>query len=184
MYKRQIQNQGTAKLLFALLGASQQHGSVCGAAAGFGMASVYGAGLGTDPLQAEHSDHIILWGTNTRLTNRHFWPVVAAAQSRGAKVTVIDPIRTITADKADVHLQPLPGTDVSLLLAIIQVLIAEDLIDHEYVDQFSTGYDELAEHVADKTPEWAAPLCGLEAEVIAELARSIGTVKNLSLIHI
>ncbi len=176
-----IQNQGTAKPLFALLGASRQHGSVCGVAANLGMASVYGDGLGTDPMQAEYSDHIILWGTNTRLTNRHLWPVIADAQIRGAKVTVIDPIRTITADKANAHIQPLPGTDVALLLAIINVLIADDLIDHDYVQAHSTGYGELAEHVADKTPEWAAPLCGLDADVITELARSIGTVPKTML---
>ncbi len=169
-----LQNQGTAQLLFSLLGTSKQHGSVCGAAAGAGMASVYGDGLGTDPMQAEHSDHIILWGTNTRLTNRHFWPVVADAQIRGAKVTVIDPIRTITADKADVHLQPLPGTDVALLLAIIHVLISENLIDSEYIEAHSTGFDELAAHTGEHSPEWAAPLCGLDADVITELARSIG----------
>ena len=171
-----IQKDATSKLLFAALGASTQFGNVCGVAAGAGMATVYGDGLGTDPLQAAHSDHIILWGTNTRLTNRHFWPVVQDAQRRGAKVTVIDPIRTITADKADVHLQPLPGTDVALLLAIIHVLIADDLVDHEYIAAHALGYDELAAHVADKTPSWAAPLCGLDDEVIAELARSIGTV--------
>jgi len=64
-----IQNAGTSNALFALLGASKQVGSVCGMASGVGMASVYGNGLGTDPLQAEHADQIILWGTNTRLTN-------------------------------------------------------------------------------------------------------------------
>ncbi len=176
-----IQNQGTAKALFALLGSATQHGSVCGVAAGYGMASVYGDGLGTDPLQCEHSDHIILWGTNTRLTNRHLWPVIQDAQRRGAKVTVIDPIRTITADKADAVIQPLPGTDVALLLAIINVLIVEDLVDHQYIEAHSIGYDELASHVSDKTPEWAAPKCGLDAEVITELARSIGTVPKTML---
>ena len=172
-----IQNAGTSHALFALLGASQQTGSVCGLVSGLGMASVYGAGLGSDPLQAIHSDHIILWGTNTRLTNRHLWPTIEAAKERGARLTVIDPIRTITADKADDHIQPLPGTDVALLLAIINVLIAEDLVDHNYVEAHALGFDELAAHVADKTPEWAAPLCGLDADVITELARSIGTVK-------
>ncbi len=171
-----IQNAGTSHALFALLGSSTQYGSVCGAASGIGMATVYGHGLGTDPLQAEHSDQIILWGTNTRLTNRHLWPTINDAQKRGAKVIVIDPIKTITADKADQHIQPLPGTDVAMLLAIINVLIADDLLDHEYIAAHALGFDELAAHVADKTPEWAAPLCGVDANVISELARSIGQI--------
>lgn len=176
-----IQNSGTSNALFAKLGASRQNGSVCGVASGAGMATVYGNGLGTDPLQAEHSDQIILWGTNTRLTNRHYWPVVEAAQKRGAKVVVIDPIRTITADKADQVIQPLPGTDVALLLAICQVLIAEDLIDRSYIDAHTIGYEEFAAHVSPHTPEWAATKCGLDAEVITELARSIGTTPKTML---
>ncbi|MFT7473693.1 MAG: anaerobic selenocysteine-containing dehydrogenase [Verrucomicrobiales bacterium] len=172
-----IQNSGTSNALFALLGASEQTGSVCGMASGVGMATVYGNGLGTDPLQAEHSDQIILWGTNTRLTNRHLWPTIETAQKRGARVIVIDPIRTITADKADQHIQPLPGTDVAMILAIIHVLIAEDLVDTEHVAAHALGFDELAAHVESHTPEWAAPLCGLTAEAIRDLARSIGNTK-------
>ncbi len=171
-----IQNSGTSNALFALLGSSTQYGSVCGAASGFGMATVYGHGLGTDPLQCEHSDQIILWGTNTRLTNRHLWPTIAKAQKDGAKVIVVDPIRTITADKADQHIQPLPGTDVAMLLAIINVLIADDLVDHDYVSAHALGFEELAAHVVNSTPEWAAPLCGVDAETIRDLARSIGTI--------
>lgn len=171
-----IQNAGTSNALFALLGASQQGGNVCGMASGVGMASVYGRGLGTDPLQAEHSDQIILWGTNTRLTNRHLWPTIAAAQKRGAKIIVIDPIRTMTADKADQHIQPLPGTDVAMILAIVNVLIDEDRIDHQYVDAHASGFAELAAHVAVNTPEWAEPLCGVDASVIRELARSFDEV--------
>lgn len=169
-----IQKDATSKAFFAKLGASRQGGNVCGMASGYGMASVYGAGLGSDPMQAEHSDQIILWGTNTRLTNRHFWPVVEAAQARGARVVVIDPIRTITADRADLHIQPLPGTDVAMLLAIANVLIAGDLLDRDYIDSYTTGFDEFAAHVRDRTPEWAAPLCGVDANVVRSLARSIG----------
>ena len=175
-----IQHEGTSNALFAKLGATRQTGNVCGLAAGVATATVYGDGLGTDPMQAEYSDQIILWGTNTRLTNRHFWPTVAAAQERGAKVIVIDPIQTLTADKADQHIQPLPGTDVALLLAICNVLIDEGLTDEEYIDAHTHGFDEFAAHVATHTPAWASPICGLDEADITEFARSIGnTPKTL-----
>ena len=94
---------------------------------------------------------------------------------------MIDPIRTITADRADLHIQPLPGTDVAMLLAIAQVLIADGLIDQEYIDAYTTGFDEFSAHVAEHTPEWAAPLCGVDAEVIRSLARSIGEIPKTML---
>ena len=85
------------------------------------------------PATCVHSKLIILWGTNTRLTNRHLWPFIEAARAKGAQVVVIDPLRTITADSADWFLQPLPGTDVALMLAMMHVLIRDGLVDHEWV---------------------------------------------------
>jgi anaerobic selenocysteine-containing dehydrogenase len=169
-----IQESSLDRAFFASLGTSTITGSVCGAAAGWGMAATYGASLGADPLQAEHSDVVILWGTNTRLTNRHLWPTIEAAQRNGARVIVVDPLRTITADAADEHVQPFPGTDVALILAMMQVLIEEDLIDHEYIEEHALGFDELSAHVATHTPEWAAPRCGVDAEQIRGLARMYG----------
>jgi anaerobic selenocysteine-containing dehydrogenase len=169
-----IQESSLDRAFFASLGTSTITGSVCGAAAGWGMAATYGASLGADPLQAEHSDVVILWGTNTRLTNRHLWPTIEAAQRNGARVIVVDPLRTITADAADEHVQPFPGTDVAVILAMMQVLIAEDLIDHEYIKEYTLGFDELSAHVKTHTPEWAEPRCGVPAEQIRELARTYG----------
>ena len=74
---------------------------------------------------------ILLWGTNTRLTNRHLWPTIEAARADGAKVVVIDPIRTITAEAADQFVQPLPGTDIALMLAMMHVLIRDGLVDDD-----------------------------------------------------
>lgn len=169
-----IQCSSLDRSLFAALGSSMTSGSVCGAAAGWGMAATYGAALGTDPLQVAHSDLIILWGTNTRLTNRHLWPVIEQARAKGARVVVVDPMRTITADAADEFVQPLPGTDMALILAMMHVLIAEDLVDHDYLAAYSSGFEELAAHVESHTPEWAASRCGVLAEQIRGLARAYG----------
>ena len=73
-----------------------------------------GTAKGLDPETLRHSRFLILWGTNTKVTNRHFWPIVEEVRSCGGTVVVIDPIRTATADAVDWFVQPLPGTDAAL----------------------------------------------------------------------
>lgn len=160
---------------FARLGASRQVDSLCGATAGVGTASSLGTPLASDPLDVQFSKYVVLWGTNTRLTNRHLWPFVEKARANGAKIVVIDPVRTVTADAADWFLPIRPGTDVALVLAMMHVIVRDDLVDHDYVAQHTSGFDELVEHVRDWTPERAAAECGLEAADIERLAREYAT---------
>jgi anaerobic selenocysteine-containing dehydrogenase len=166
-----IQMSSLDRRFFARLGASRQTGSLCGATAGAGVAATYGSGRGADPADLRHARYVILWGTNTRLTNRHLWPFVEQAREAGAKIVVIDPLRTITAEEADWFIQPRPGTDVALMLAMMHVIISEDLVDSDYVDRYATGFHLLAEHVTAWTPERAEAATGVPADDIRLLAR-------------
>jgi anaerobic selenocysteine-containing dehydrogenase len=163
---------------FAHLGASRQTDSLCGATARAGLAATYGDGRSADPMDVRFAELVILWGTNTRLTNRHLWPFVEQARARGARVVVIDPIRTITAGSADWFIQPLPGTDVALMLGLMHVLIRNDLIDHEYVAEHSVGYEQLAARAAEWSPERAAEVCGLDPAEIETLATLYGSTSR------
>ena len=159
------------------LAAAKTTGSLCGLVAGIGTATTNGTGMGIDPSDLAYSQLIILWGTNTRLTNRHLWPVIESARAQGAQVVVIDPLRTMTAESADWFLQPLPGTDVALMLAMMHVLIRDELIDNEWVAAHTLGFDDLAAHVADWTPARAAEVCGLATADIERLAQMYGTIR-------
>jgi anaerobic selenocysteine-containing dehydrogenase len=175
-------NQGTLAMGFGerfwnRVGAISQTGALCGAVAGAGTASTNGTGRALDPSEMRHSKLIILWGTNTRLTNRHLWPVIEAARADGAKVVVIDPIRTITADSADWFIQPMPGTDVAVMLAMMHVLIRDGLVDRDWVDAHTLGFEALAKHVSEWTPGRAAEICGLDAGEIETLATMYGTIR-------
>jgi anaerobic selenocysteine-containing dehydrogenase len=175
-------NQGLLALFYGdrfwnHMGATRVGGALCGAVAGAGSASTNGDGRGMDPVDVVHSKLVILWGTNTRLTNRHLWPFVEQARAAGAQIVVIDPVRTMTAESADWHLQPLPGTDVALMLAMMHVLIRDGLVDHDWVAQHTVGFDDLAAHVAEWTPQRAAAVCGIDAGEIERLAAMYGTIR-------
>lgn len=162
---------------FHHMGASRLTRALCGPTVGAGITMTNGTGRTLDGMELEHSHLIILWANNVRLTNRHLWPTIEAARAAGARLVVIDPLRTITADAADEFIQPLPGTDIALMLAMMHVLIRDDLIDREWVDAHTLGFDELAAHVADWTPERAAAICGLDVDVVERLARDFGTIR-------
>jgi anaerobic selenocysteine-containing dehydrogenase len=162
---------------FHHLGASRLTRAICGPTVGHGVRMTNGSGLGLDPLELRHSRLILVWGTNTKLTNRHLWPTIEAARAAGAKVVAIDPIRTVTADAADEFIQPLPGTDIALMLAMMHVLIRDGLVDTEWVAAHTIGFDELAAHVADWTPARAGSICGLDPDVVERLARDFGTIR-------
>jgi thiosulfate reductase/polysulfide reductase chain A len=90
---------------------------------------------------------------------------------QGARVVVLDPRFTITASKAHEWLPIRPGTDLAFALALLHVIIGEDLHDREFVERYTTGFDELREHVRQYPPEWAAHECNLDAEQIRRIAR-------------
>ena len=172
-----IQMNSLDRRFFAKIGSSRQVDSLCGATAKAGASLTLGSPLSSDPMDIEFSQLILLWGTNTRLANRHLWPFIEKARARGAKVVVIDPIRTMTAESADVFVQPLPGTDVALMLAMMHILIRDDLVDHDYLEKYTDGFDELSVQVTEWTPLRAAQVCGISVDDIESLARDYGTIR-------
>ena len=172
-----LQMSSLDRRLFARMGSSQTVGALCGSVAKNGFAATTGSARSTNPMQIVDAQYIVLWGTNTRLTNRHLWPFIEEARSKGAKVVVVDPIRTITADEADWFIQPFPGTDTALMLAMMHVIIRDELCDDEFVAQHTEGFAELCAEVAAWTPERAAAECGVEAADIETFAREYATAQ-------
>ncbi|MDT1857789.1 molybdopterin-dependent oxidoreductase, partial [Acinetobacter baumannii] len=80
---------------------------------------------------------ILIWGGNPIASNLHFWMRAQEAKRRGATLIAIDPYRSLTAEKCHQHIALLPGTDAALALGMMHVLIAEDLLDHDYIEQYT-----------------------------------------------
>ena len=162
---------------FNKLGATVAERTFCDSGACTAYIMTVGPTPGMDPESFQHSKFIILWACNMLSTNAHMWPFVAQAQRNGAKVVVIDPVKTAGAEQADQHIRIRPGTDAALALAMMNVIIGEGLVDQDYVDNYTVGFDELAAHVKQYTPEFAAEATGVAADVIRQLAREYAKVQ-------
>ena len=162
---------------FHKLGASLLDRTICSSAGKAGYVATVGATIGTDLEQFENAKLIVIWGSNPIVSNLHLWSRVQEAKRRGAKLIAIDPYRSQTAEKCHVHLAPLPGTDAALALGVMNVLVAEDLLDHDYIARYTLGFEQLVERVRDYPPQRVAQITGLAADDIVALARDYGTIK-------
>lgn len=172
-----VQYAGMDRRFFGRLGASRLGRTICGDTANAGVMAALGTSTGALPEDVEHSRFIVLWGTNTLVTNLHLWPFIRRAREAGARLVVIDPLRTRTARDADWHLQPLPGSDGALALGMMHMIEREGLHDQAYLDAHANGWPELRERLPDYPPERVAALTGLPAAEIVELARAYATTR-------
>ncbi|MBW1828754.1 MAG: molybdopterin-dependent oxidoreductase [Deltaproteobacteria bacterium] len=137
------------------------------------ITDVYGFG-GVDP------SCVVIWGCNiteTGASDGMCGGMVLRALKKAKQVIVVDPRRIKAAGKADHWLQIRPGTDCALALAMIHTMIEEDLYDHEFVENYTLGFDKLAEHVKPFTPEWASKITHLDVENIREVTRTYAAVR-------
>ena len=161
--------------LFNKLGATVSERTFCDSGSCTAYMMTIGPTPGVDPESFVHSKYILLWACNTLGTNSHHWPFIEQAKKAGAKLVVIDPVRTRTARLADWHIPIRPGTDAALALAMIHIIIKENLVDRDYIEKHTVGYDELAERASTYTPEFAAQETGIPVEDIVKLAREYAT---------
>ena len=172
-----LQNASMDRRFFHRLGASLLDRTICAAAGKAGWTAVIGASVGMDVEQYDQSRLIVIWGSNAVTSNLHFWSRAQEAKRRGARLVAIDPYRSATAEKCHEHIALMPGTDAALAFALMHVLIAEDLLDHDYIDRYTVGFAALAARAAEWTPERTAATCGIPVEQVLRLARDYGTLE-------
>ena len=128
--------------------------------------------------------YIILTGRNlTEAISTSETSELVDAIARGAKVVYLDPRFTKTASKATQWCPIKPGTDLAFHLALINVIIQEERYDREFIDKYTVGFDELAQATSSFTPAWAAPLTGIDAEVIHRIAQEFSAAAPYALAH-
>ena len=147
--------------------------------------------VGFDPETIKYSELIILWGAN--IVDLRYGSAteswIREARRKGVKVITIDPRATNTVKTlGDQWIKVYPGTDTALMMAVLNILIKENLVDREYVEKYCYGFNELEDSIlgvsdgVEKTPEWAEKICGTPAETIRQLALEYGNASPTCMI--
>jgi anaerobic selenocysteine-containing dehydrogenase len=170
-----VNNSVTNSRFWNRLGASRLDRTICGAAAEEAVMLTVGTRMAPSPQMLVHSKLILIWGSNPASTAPHLMPFLREAQRRGARIIVIDPIRTLTARSADQHIQPLPGTDAALALSMMYVMVTEGLHNPDWIAAHTLGWESLLERIMQVPPELGAQITGLSVETILDLAHTFAT---------
>lgn len=178
-----IQSEGMDRRFFHRLGTSQLDQTICSSAGNVGYGYTMGGGYGTDPEEMTDTKLFIFWGINAASTNMHQVMIAQKARKNGAKLVVIDVHKNQTGRMADWFIPILPGTDSALALGIMNILFEENLVDREFLERYTIGYEELEVHVKKYDPHTVSKITGVPADDIYKLARMYAEISP-SLIRI
>lgn len=157
-------------------GYSDQYETICVGTSWPGYIAGAGALSGVNPEQMAEADCVVIWGTNAVSTQVNVMThAIRARKERGAKLVVIDVYRTATMEQADMGLILRPGSDGALALAVMHVLLRENLADQAYMARYTDFDAGFAAHLSTRTPEWASEITGLGVGEIEAFARLVGT---------
>lgn len=164
---------GPGARLWNALGAANHELTICSISGHVGLSYSMGTAAGMDPEEVAGAGLVLLWGTNTLVANRHFWPYIEQARERGAPVVVVDPVRTRTAAAADLHLAIRPGTDGALALGLCRAVLERGGADVDFLRDRTLGWDEFSAALEPWTSDRTADVCGIRPTDVDDLARMI-----------
>ena len=158
---------------------------VCHSASVAGLARTLGSGAMTNPIGdiTDDVDCILLVGSNPEEAHPVVGMQIRRAVDRGAHLIVVDPRKIGLTRRADIHLALRPGTNVAFANGMMNVMINEDLIDHDYVREHTEGFEELKKCVEPYTPERVGEICNIDPDRLVEAARMYATADKAPIIY-
>ena len=158
---------------------------VCHSATVAGLAKTLGSGAMTNPIYdiTHDVDCILLVGSNPEEAHPVVGMQIRQAVARGTRLIVVDPRSIGLTRDADIHLKLRPGTNVAFANGMMHVMIEEDLVDHDYIENFTEDFDKLKELVKDYTPEKVGEICHIDPKMLVEAARMYATAKKAPIIY-
>jgi anaerobic selenocysteine-containing dehydrogenase len=165
---------------FNRLGASLLDRTICATAGAVGCDITLGTRAMVDPEASVNCRYIINWGSNTAVTNIHFWKIEHEARKRGAQIVTIDPYKSPTAQKSDWWIPIRPGTDAALALGVMHIIFRENWQDDAFLNDHCVGAKELRQRVIDEySPVKVSHVTGLSREEIERFAREYARSQEL-----
>lgn len=163
--------QSMNKRFFNLLGGvTTTSGTVCGGIGHVALEQDYGVKQPHNPLDQLNSNLIMIWGRNPAVTDVHLWRILRKAQRNGTKLVVIDPVKTKTAKQADIFIQPAPGSDHYLVMALIKIILKSGLQDKEFIEKY-TKYFSSHKKLLDKySLNYLSSKCDISIKELEKLA--------------
>ncbi|MFH1112333.1 MAG: molybdopterin-dependent oxidoreductase [Pseudomonadota bacterium] len=137
--------------------------------------------FGKYPVEEMDTKLYVLWGHNPEHSDFPLQLAIEENLAKGSKLVVIDPKKISLADRAELYLPIRPGTDGALALALIHVIVKENLYDKDFVDRWTYGFEKLVPHVEPYTPEWAEHITWVPAADIVKLARLFARAESASI---
>jgi anaerobic selenocysteine-containing dehydrogenase len=169
-----IEGSGSTLELFARLGAPEIEHTICAFTYGRAWNQVFPGLSSADPLSIPKSKLLIIWGANSTASNSHLPPLVNECKANGGTVIVIDPRVTGIADRADLHVALLPGTDAVFAMAIAAELERTDRLNSAFIRDHVSGSEEFLSACRGWTLDDAADECGIDASVLRQCVDLIG----------
>ncbi|MGQ9759827.1 MAG: molybdopterin-containing oxidoreductase family protein [Candidatus Methanomethylicaceae archaeon] len=164
---------------FNKIGASQLEYTICSETGKRAITYHYGTYSGMDPEDVANSKYVVIWGFNPAWTSVHFYRLI---KKSGAKIVVIDPVRSETAEHADLHVQLRAGTDSALALGVANYLSSNDLYDREFVEKFTFGFRDFQKAIQQYTPERVSAICGIDKNLFKVFAEEYGRIKPAAIL--
>lgn len=163
-------------------GATTVYGNLCWPAGLEATRLTLGENKHNAPWDLENAGVIILWGKNPAETNIQQMMPIRKAQEKGARLIVVDPRYTPSAQKADLLVQPIPGTDALLALSIAKMLIEQDEVDHDFIEKYVLGYEAFKAEVLKIDLEESEKICGVPIAFMEKIAQTIAKYGPMTLV--
>jgi len=172
-----VQNYGAPFRFWNKIGASNLARKICNPAGDLALIYTYGQYGSIDPETYVKTKMYISWGVNEAATGVHFIKFINQARDNGAKLVVINTVRTPLASQADMFIQPKPGTDATLALGVANLLIKDGLYDKGFVDNYTLGFDDLVKKANQYPVEKVSEITGVPVETIKSFAKLYAETK-------